>query len=142
MEDPSARVLRPNSRATYIAEDGSDSEESLTEELSAWISANPRRAERLFRNTWSSKYSSTGCPVAHHISYGNLVMIKKAWIREFVGGAITSFTRIVDHAEQNFCDDNDYAKFKPVVQSSGAGKSRLIDEYSRLAVGIIFYGGL
>jgi len=137
MEDPSARVLRPNLRATYIAEDGSGGYESPPEVMKAWCRANPCRADRFFRTevAQSSKPSSTDSVA---VRYCNLDGIKKAWMRDFVGGAVTSFTRVVNNAERKFCDYNDYAKFMPIVQSSGAGKSRLIDEYSRSAVGIIF----
>jgi hypothetical protein len=39
---------------------------------------------------------------------------------------------------EKFKGSKHYAKYMPIVQSSGAGKSRLVDEYGKRAVAIIF----
>jgi hypothetical protein len=63
--------------------------------------------------------------------------IQKAWKQDFSGSSLDVFRLVVNDAEKMFSSAN-YAKFMPIVQSSGAGKSRLVDEYGKTAVGIIF----
>ncbi|KAF8533710.1 hypothetical protein BDD12DRAFT_898077 [Trichophaea hybrida] len=46
--------------------------------------------------------------------------------------------RVVNDAERIFDSEPYYAQLMPIVQSSGAGKSWLIDEYGKTAVRIVF----
>jgi hypothetical protein len=64
--------------------------------------------------------------------------ITGAWKHDFSGDSINVLRAIVDHEQEAFDATSDYAKFIPVVQSSGMGKSRLMDEYAKYTVGVIF----
>jgi hypothetical protein len=69
---------------------------------------------------------------------GDFDKTRSAWRHNFYGDAITAFQWVVENAEKNFDMDSDYAKFIPIIQSSGMGKSRLIDQYASPTVGIVF----
>lgn len=68
--------------------------------------------------------------------YKDLHKIQRAWNAPFVGEVGEIFHAIVGQAAK-FEDDYD-AKVMSVVQSSGAGKSRLIDRYGINNLGVIF----
>jgi hypothetical protein len=70
--------------------------------------------------------------------HADLNRFRNARMHGFIGNAIDVFHEYVRSAEKNFMGAKHYAKYMPIVQSSGAGKSRLVDEYGKRAVGIIF----
>ncbi|KAA8903422.1 hypothetical protein FN846DRAFT_985347 [Sphaerosporella brunnea] len=72
------------------------------------------------------------------ISIGDFDKIREAWKKDYLGGSIDVFRSVVGDAQKAFGDHRHYAKFFPIIQSSGAGKSRMIDEYSKSSVGIVF----
>jgi hypothetical protein len=71
-------------------------------------------------------------------TYGNFDSVRKAWKDDFSGSSLAVFHRVVNAAERDFSTYSHYAKLMTIVQSSGAGKSRLLDEYSKTTTGIIF----
>jgi hypothetical protein len=66
------------------------------------------------------------------------VRVKKAWVDDFYGDALVCFNEELARAQSNFNLHSQYAKFLPVVQSSGMGKSRLIDQYATTTPGVVF----
>jgi hypothetical protein len=72
------------------------------------------------------------------VTIGDFARIKTAWRGDFFGDSITVFQSVVGNAQKRFNLNTDYAKFMPIVQSSGMEKSRLIDEYSKFSAGVIF----
>lgn len=71
------------------------------------------------------------------LNIGSLRSMQDAWRDKFAGNAHLSLLGVLDHMEENFLDET-YAKLVPVVQSSGVGKSRLMDEISRMRLGICY----
>jgi hypothetical protein len=59
-----------------------------------------------------------------------LATVQSAGREQFFGDALTGFDRVVTAAENSFDPLNHYSRFMPIVQSSGMGKSRLIDQYA------------
>lgn len=56
---------------------------------------------------------------------------KRAWTVEFQGVAHQALLEHLDHLERTFPTDRNRYKLLPVVQSSGTGKSRLLDELAK-----------
>lgn len=65
-----------------------------------------------------------------------------AWRQPFFGEWHHSLLRVVDERDQHFQDREGfmkhYAKVIPIVQSSGIGKLKLLDQCSLLRLGIVF----
>jgi hypothetical protein len=59
-----------------------------------------------------------------------LATVQSAGREQFFGDALTAFDRVATAAENPFDPLNHYSRFMPIVQSSGMGKSRLIDQYA------------
>ena len=79
--------------------------------------------------------------VTDPFSIQDLRRMQSGWVKEFDGKTLNTFAKVVSDAEDSFKDNNDdelYAKVMPVVNSSGAGKSRLLDEYAKRRVGVIY----
>ena len=72
------------------------------------------------------------------VATGLLNRIQQAWSRDFTGDTTTRFQDFLEKSESNFNSNKHYTKVIAVVQSSGAGKSRLMDELSKRSVGIVF----
>ena len=69
-----------------------------------------------------------------------LTKAQKAWGGTFFGDTHTTFARyfkLLDY-ESAFDPETMYSKFMPILQFSGAGKSRLIDWYATVVPGICF----
>ncbi|KAA8893044.1 hypothetical protein FN846DRAFT_914540 [Sphaerosporella brunnea] len=61
---------------------------------------------------------------------------QSAWRSRFFGDTVTVFRKVLEATSINA--DRDYARFTPIVQSSGMGKSRLIDQYALHTPGVVF----
>ena len=112
--------------------------------MKKFLSLSPRSAasirhainQSLGGSTWTRTDGNTERESAT-ITYGNLGSIQEAWKRDFSGATLAVFRRVIHDTDKTF-KDTQYARFMPIIQSSGAGKSRLMDEYAKTAVGIIF----
>jgi len=72
---------------------------------------------------------------------GSLHSMQTAWRQQFSGNIHHSFLGVIDDMNDNFKDTETvkhYAKLLPVIQSSGVGKSRLLDEVCRHRLGVTF----
>ncbi|KAA8908792.1 hypothetical protein FN846DRAFT_1010507 [Sphaerosporella brunnea] len=67
-----------------------------------------------------------------------LATVQSAWRDHFLGNTLTVFRAVLATANASFDPDEHYSKFMPILQSSGMGKSRLIDQYAALTVGVVF----
>jgi len=85
----------------------------------------------------TSRESSMSTSNSNDLDLRDLHRQQAAWKQEYLGPVATVFASVVTQAEKSF-KVSDYAKLMAVVQSSGAGKSRLIDEYSKTRVGVIY----
>ena len=70
-------------------------------------------------------------------SRGVFSRLHKDWTAEFLGGSAL-FLRDLILAEEREFQSNTYAKMIPIIQSSGTGKSRLLDEISKEFLSISF----
>lgn len=61
-----------------------------------------------------------------------------AWNGTFLGGGNDVLRAYIGEWQNNFSRRKHYAKVIPIVQSSGAGKSRLVHQYGKERVGIIY----
>ncbi|KAG9096326.1 hypothetical protein FRC06_008772, partial [Ceratobasidium sp. 370] len=59
-----------------------------------------------------------------------LLATKRAWKEPYVGSAPRLLRKAMDRMNAQRAD-NDYANFLPIIQSSGMGKSRTVDELAR-----------
>ena len=57
-----------------------------------------------------------------------LAALSGDWIRPFQGGSVGLLKELLLDEEEAFEKDRFYAKSITIVQSSGTGKSRLVDE--------------
>jgi hypothetical protein len=105
--------------------------------------------QALDQDIWAAAYdvTSTTPPVDvvleedPRVVNGSLHSMQTAWRQPFSGDIHNSFLEIVDDMNDNFKDNETvkhYAKLLPVIQSSGVGKSRLLDEVCRHRLGITF----
>lgn len=67
-----------------------------------------------------------------------------AWMQEFIGPGEKLLRKILEEAERHFRenrrDETGYhSKILPIIQSAGCGKSRLLAEYGKHRVGVIYY---
>ena len=73
---------------------------------------------------------------------GSLRSMQVAWRQPFAGELYHSLLRVVDEQDVNFQDREGsmkhYAKIIPIVQSSGMGKSKLLDQCCLVRLGIVF----
>jgi hypothetical protein len=72
------------------------------------------------------------------IRLGSVKDVHEAWERPYSGKTVDAFINTINAIERTFQIKKDYAKFIPIVQSSGVGKSRLIDQFSKRVPGISF----
>lgn len=85
------------------------------------------------------KGDTRGTPTANDlVTTGRLNRIQLAWNRQFAGDTTQQLKDVLEKAESIFDSRQHYTKVMGVLQSSGAGKSRLMDEFSKLSVGICF----
>lgn len=61
-----------------------------------------------------------------------------AWRSEYMGHTHEVFDQVLLGCESAFDPEVHYARYMPIVQSSGAGKSRLIDFHSTVIAGICY----
>ena len=61
-----------------------------------------------------------------------------AWKQEYIGQTHAVFDQVLIGCESSFNPVTHYARYMPIVQSSGAGKSRLIDFHSTIFTGICY----
>ena len=64
--------------------------------------------------------------------------LRQAWEQEYTGPALQIFQKQVQHLHNTFDDSLHYAKVLAIVQSSGVGKSRLVDEFSKRHLGVVY----
>jgi len=142
-KDPSARLFR-RQNSTIGGPDTHIDYDLLPPEARAIARKYEREFNELFVSSWRRAQSeeldrrAQSEELDHGTSFPNLDETKRAWKRDFIGVAAVCFSQVVEDEERKFNGERHYAKFMPIVQSSGAGKSRLIDEYSRSSVGITF----
>ena len=60
-----------------------------------------------------------------------LHVLHKDWNNKFSGGSLDILRNLILAREDDFDRINYYAKTIPIIQSSGTGKSRLLDEISK-----------
>jgi hypothetical protein len=60
------------------------------------------------------------------------------WKRPFLGSSVDVLRKLLLDEEMAFQEDQYYAKVMPIIQSSGTGKSRLLDEMSKEFLTISF----
>ena len=71
----------------------------------------------------------------------NLVQLRRVqrtWRTNYIGSAHETFLKYLEGNDHTLNPQTTYGRFLPVVQSSGAGKSRLIDVHSTHVPGICF----
>lgn len=61
-----------------------------------------------------------------------------AWRRNFIGETYETFVRFIAMQEEKFDPRYVYSRFMPIVQASGAGKSRLIDTHLKNVAGVCY----
>jgi hypothetical protein len=66
-----------------------------------------------------------------------MLVIENAWKVDYRGDGAALFKSDLDNMNES-CHDMLYANFVPIVQSSGMGKSRLVDETAKLIFTIPF----
>ncbi|KAF8455533.1 hypothetical protein BGX38DRAFT_1140442 [Terfezia claveryi] len=73
---------------------------------------------------------------------GSLRSMQVAWRQPFFGDIHHALLRELDEKEESFSEEEttlkNYAKIVPIVQSSGMGKSKLLDQCSLFRLGIVF----
>jgi hypothetical protein len=67
-----------------------------------------------------------------------LVALSGDWKRPFRGGTVNVLKRLLLNQERVFQEDKYYAKSITIMQSSGMGKSRLLDELSKELLTVSF----
>lgn len=68
-----------------------------------------------------------------------LARIQAAWRQPFLGPNLTILEEIIKEQSNEFDGKTPpYAKVMPIVQSSGAGKSRLVDHFAAHHLGVIY----
>ena len=72
------------------------------------------------------------------VATGSVHSLHIAWKKPFTGNALVNLCKVLDTLEGRYPDASYYAKILPIIQSSGVGKSRLVDELSKLRVGLFF----
>ena len=64
--------------------------------------------------------------------------LRHAWQQAYTGPALETFRHFINHRAATFDESVHYAKVAALVQSSGVGKSRLVDEFGKVSVGVTF----
>jgi hypothetical protein len=72
------------------------------------------------------------------VRVGSISDLQKAWNDEFIPQTLSTFIEAITANHRTFDITKHYSKFTPIVQSSGVGKSRLVDEFSKKVLGILF----
>ena len=72
------------------------------------------------------------------VTAGSVQGLQAAWARPFQGNALVNLCTVLDSLEQRYPEASYYAKILPIIQSSGVGKSRLVDELCKSRVGLSF----
>ena len=72
------------------------------------------------------------------VRVGCISDLQKAWNDDYVPQTLGTFIEAITANHWDFDLTMHYSKFTPIVQSSGVGKSRLVDEFSKKVLGILF----
>ena len=64
--------------------------------------------------------------------------VQLGWKADYDGQTLISFMKTVNRENSKFSEAKMYGRIMPIVNSSGVGKSRLVDEYSKRKLGIVY----
>jgi hypothetical protein len=70
--------------------------------------------------------------------HGHVRDVYQGWTRDYVGSGVERFMETLTGNNNDFSPSEIYARFIPIIQSSGTGKSRLIDQFSMQVPGIMY----
>ena len=76
--------------------------------------------------------------LSERVTTGSVPQLQADWSRPFTGNALANLCRVLDSLEQRYPRANYYGKMLPIIQSSGVGKSRLVDGLCKSRVGLSF----
>lgn len=75
---------------------------------------------------------------ASEIQYDNLESLYDRWKDRYYGNSLKAFLSNINHYQSEWPTKNYYSRAVSIVQSSGTGKSRLVDEITKRFLGISF----
>ena len=94
-----------------------------------WLVTNIRLASIV------AEYQTKDCTT---VRVGRISDLQKAWNDEYIPQTLGTFIEAITANYWDFDITMHYSKFTPIVQPSGVRKSRLVGEFSKKVLGILF----